>query len=226
MADINIDPYRIAEEKGNQKRKQIFLIFGGIALLIIAYFGLRKLDLIPDFRSWFKKKEIKIDETPLIILRIRELAEMTTVTAMDEVVVSKFRQDDDNIVKALWENPSLDPNNNRLTLIVAGKIKSGIDLKLLQTSDIKVSSDSISMFLPQAQLLDVIVNPSDVKVFIEKGNWTNNEFLALTNKGKEKIKIRAHQQKIIERANLKAKAVMESLLRNLGFKTILIYSKK
>jgi Protein of unknown function (DUF4230) len=225
MADINIDPYRISEEKGDNNRKQIFIILGGIALLIVTYFTLRQLDIIPDIKSWFTKKEIKIDETPLIILRIRELAEMTTVTAMDEVVVTKFRQDDDNIVKALWENPSLNPNSNRLTLIIAGKIKSGIDLKLLQSSDIKTNSDSITMYLPKARLLDVIVNPSDVKVFIEKGNWTNSEVLVLTNKGKEKIKFRAYQQKIIERADLKAKAVMESLLRNLGFKTILIYSK-
>jgi hypothetical protein len=225
--EIKINPAFINNHLVRKSKGNKFLIIGATALLIfLGILGLQQIDVIPKFGDWFKTKPLTIDQTPLIVQHVRELAEFTSITSEDEVVVNEFKKEDKNIVVALWENPSMDPNHKKLTLVVKGKIRVGMDLKEINPKDIRTNGDTIYMNLPAVKLLDVIVNPSDVKVFREKGKWSNEEVRQLTLKGKKKIEERAAKHKILARAEKKGKAVMESLLRNLGYKTIYVFVKK
>ena len=203
-----------------------YLVF--IAALIAIWFLLGKLNILPSFRDIFSSKAIQIDETPILIKEIRELAELTTMASFDEVVVDSVKADPATLaiktITGLSLNP-LSPGYDQLVLICKGKVTAGTNLSLLSPNDIYREKDSVSMGLAPAVILDVIINPSDVETFIEKGEWPTDAFEKVKMKAKEKMKQRAISEDILGKANARSRLLMENFLRQSGFTKVHVYTK-
>ena len=87
----------------------------------------------------------------------------------------------------------------RLTIIVQGEVKYGIDLTSKNYS-VTSNKDSIWVTLPEPKILDVIVTPSKTEIFQEQGNWSDHTRRKLEAKAKYRI------QKNAEAISLKKKA--------------------
>jgi hypothetical protein len=74
--------------------------------------------------------------------------------------------------------------------------------------------------LPKAQIIDAIVNPSDFETFVERGNWSEAEVRLVKMKAYRKMVEHALQQNILQKADAKAKAIMEDFLGNLNFRHV------
>ena len=61
-----------------------------ISAILLIWFLLGKMNLIPSFSDIFSSKAVRIDETPILIKDIKELAELTTMVSLDEVVVDSI----------------------------------------------------------------------------------------------------------------------------------------
>jgi hypothetical protein len=200
-------------------RKRLIVIAIGVTLLWLFI----KLGILPSPRNIFYSKPVIIDETPILIKEIRSVGQLITATFYDEVVVdslqttkaSRFISSINKLV------PLLPPADKKLVLIARGKILAGTDLKLLGDSSVRTSADTVWLTLPKTKILDIIMNPSDFETFEEKGDWSPAAVTAVKLKAREKMIDRAFEQGIIEKANSKAKAVMEDFVRASGFKVIL-----
>lgn len=203
-----------------------YLVF--MAALIAIWFLLGKLNILPSFRNIFSSKAIQIDETPILIKEIRELAELTTMAAFDEVVVDSVKADPATLaiktITGLSLNP-LSPGYDQLVLICKGKVTAGTNLSLLSPTDIYREKDSVSIGLTPAVILDVIINPSDVETFIEKGEWQTDAFEKVKMRAKEKMKQRAISEDILGKANARSRLLMENFLRQSGFTKVHVYTK-
>ncbi len=146
--------------------------------------------------------ELKIADTPIHIESIKTIAEISTVSYKDEVVI--------DTVEYYGEFTSvLDPDEwmrvinrgikRRLTIIVQGEVKYGIDLTSKNYS-VTSNKDSIWVTLPEPKILDVIVTPSKTEIFQEQGNWSDHTRRKLEAKAKYRI------QKNAEAISLKKKA--------------------
>lgn len=69
-------------------------------------------------------------------------------------------------------------------------------------------------------ILDAIINPSDVETFEEKGKWSAEDVTSVKMKARNKIIERALQHNILQKADLKAKNVMENFLLSSGYKKV------
>lgn len=169
------------------------------------------MDWLP---SWdlFSSKPVTIDDTPILVKEIRSLGQVITATYHDEVVV-------DSTIKHPF--PQLPVTDDKLVIIARGKVLAGMDLKLLADSSITVSGDTVWMLLPQTKILDVIINPGDYETFQEKGKWSPEAVTAVKLSAKGKITANAYNKNIIDKANSKAKAVLEDFLHAAGFKIVL-----
>jgi hypothetical protein len=204
-----------------QKALQKYLVIAAVALMIIFLF--QKINWLPSFKNIFKSQPVLIEETPIIITEINSLAQLITITFTDEIVM--------DTAKIGNGMPSLLPTNigtmlvpgmDRLVIIGRGKVLVGTNLKDIQEKDIQVTGDSIHVLLPHAKILQTIMNPSDFETFDEKGNWSEDAVTALKIKIRNEMNRHAIQQNVLQRADERCKKIIETFLRNAGFKKVAI----
>jgi Protein of unknown function (DUF4230) len=202
-----------------RKALQKYLVIAAVALMII--FLLQKINWLPSFKNIFKSQPILIEETPIIITEINALAQLITITFTDEIVM--------DTAKIGNGMPSLLPTNigtmlvpglDRLVLIGRGKVLVGTNLKNIQEKDIHVTGDSIHVLLPHAKILQTIMNPSNFETFDEKGNWNEDAVTALKIKIRNEMNRHAVQQNVLQKADARCKNIIETFLRNAGFKKV------
>lgn len=196
------------------------LIF--LLLCLLLYWFMARMHWLPSLKSWFGASPVLIEETPLLIAEIKEIAQLMTIEASDEVAVSSYRRAEAGSAKKLleWISPIPTVQLDRMVLVVQGKVYAGTDLSRLDSAAVYTSGDSISVRIPRATILDVVVNPSGTDVFIEEGKWTQAELSQLAVKAKEKLKSRALEKGLINKADQQALLVMHQFLELLGFKRI------
>ncbi len=107
-----------------------------------------------------------------------------------------------------------------MVLVVKGSVIGGVDLQKLSPDDVYVFEDSISLLLPNAEILDVIVNPSGTETFLEKGKWTAEEATQVKLRARDKIIQQALELNALQKADEKSKKTIETLLLNAGFSKI------
>ena len=159
--------------------------------------------------------ELTIDNTPIHIESIKTIAEISTVSYKDEVVI--------DTVEYYGEFTSvLDPDEwmrvlnrgikRRLTLIIQGEVTYGIDLTNKNYSVVS-NKDSIWVTLPQPKILDVIISPSKNEVFQEQGSWSDNTRRKLEVKAKFMIQKNADAISLQKKAKENTIRLFKKLIR-------------
>ena len=194
------------------------------ALIILLFFF--KTGWIQSLKNIFKEQPVVIDNTPILIKEINELAQLCTITIYDEVVVDSSVIQPKSAVEMLLPDFSkfsgLPVKGKRIVLIGKGSVTAGTDLKKLQPQHFFITGDSISLTLPKTEILDAIINPSGFETFDEMGEWTSEAVTAVKIKARNRMTERALQQKILEKAGAKSVTLMENFLRSAGFKKITV----
>lgn len=205
--------------------RRLSLVLLLVTILLAAIFLLQRYTTLPSLKDLFSEQPVTIDQSPLLVKQIKEMAQLMTIEFYDEVVVDSSK----NGVRLLSPGgglfpipPLMLPGSASLVLVVKGRVLAGIDLQQVREQNIQTFKDSIFIQLPQAQILDVIINPSGVETFAEKGNWTPKEVTAVKLKARQKMITDAHEQNVLQRANEKAKSVVENLLRSSGFEKVTV----
>ena len=121
------------------------------------------------------KQALTIQDTPVIITKIRSLGELTTACYYDEMVLSRTKPNalSSTALGSLAEGLGKDVDDH-LVLIAKGTVRAGVDLMDMTEEDVRFVGDTAFIRLPAPQYLDVIVNPSDFEVFAETGKWTHD----------------------------------------------------
>ncbi|MBX3254185.1 MAG: DUF4230 domain-containing protein [Chitinophagaceae bacterium] len=193
------------------------------ALLILLFF---KAGWLGSLNNIFKAQPVVIDNTPILIKEINELAQLCTITVYDEVVVDSTVIQPKSAVEMILPDFSkfsgLPVTGKRIVVIGKGKVVAGTDLKKLEPRHFFIGKDSISLTLPKAEILDAIINPSGFETFDELGNWSSEAVTAVKIKARNKMVERALQQKILEKAAERSSMLMENFLRSAGFKKITV----
>jgi Protein of unknown function (DUF4230) len=202
------------------KIKKILIAILCIVLLLAL---LMRINILPSLGNIFYRQPLMIDDTKILIKEIRPLAQLTTITAYDEVVMDSVKYKKPGLTDKLLHMAMPVPvnsNYDELVIIARGRVIAGSDLNNLATNDVFVQKDSASLILPIATVLDVIINPSDFETFSEKGDWESEEVSFVKESARNIIKNRALRQGILEKANLQAVITMRNFLLALGFKKI------
>jgi Protein of unknown function (DUF4230) len=200
-----------------------------VLLLVMAWLLLRLFNIVPSFGNLFRSQPVLIEDSPILIKEIKPLAELTTIISYDEVVVDSVKVTDKNVKLELFNQilpaPLLPNVIPRIVIIGKGKVIAGIDLKAMPDSNIVIRKDSVHLVLPDARILDVIINPSDFETFDEDGDWSAAEVQAIKSRAKDKLLQRALNRQILQKANAKGKAVMENFLRSVGYKKVTVVQR-
>lgn len=188
--------------------KKIFLF---LLVVIAGWWLLGKLNIVPSMGNLFIPKPVLIDKTAVLIKEIKPLSQLITVSAYDEIVVDSTVLIPGAGVLSLVLPPAVYINKS---VVIIGKTIThvGIDMEKLTPADMRITEDSIYLSLPNAQILDVILNPSDVEIFIEKGEWDNKTIATLKSRIGQLAARQAIQKGLLAESEKKAVEIMTQFL--------------
>ena len=148
------------------------------------------------------KQPLTIDDTPVIVTKIRSLGQLTTACYYDEMVLTRSKQNSFSAspLGSLARDGFGKDVDDHLVLIAKGTVRAGVDLLEMGPEDIRFSGDTVYVRLPAPQYLDIIVNPSDFEVFAESGKWAHEEVTKLQDTARQRLIMEA------DHAGLKRKA--------------------
>lgn len=160
-----------------------------------------------------------------LITKIREIKELQTASFIEERVIIKEKE---RGIPGLSNFLGLDKKEtftDKIVLIVKGTANAGIDLSALSETDIFVRNDSLFCQLPQYTILETIINPNEIEVYSESGDWSQNEINQIILEAKDSIKQNAIAQKIVETAKNNGEKQLANLFEVAGYSTI-VFSYK
>jgi hypothetical protein len=165
-----------------------------------------------------EKRPLTIDDTPVIVTKIRSLGELTTACYYDEMVLSRTKENafSSSALGSLAEGLGKDVDDH-LVLIAKGTVRAGLDLMDMSEEDVRFVGDTAYIRLPAPQYLDVIVNPSDFEVFAETGKWTHEEITGLQEKARTRLLMGADHYGLKSRAYAGAMDAVTELLVASGY---------
>jgi hypothetical protein len=205
-------------------RKIVFVVL----LLIGGWWLLGKMDVLPSIGEIFRPKEVEIDQTPVIIQKIKPLAQLITITAYTEVAADTSRKT--TIGERLRDvfNPftlGVQTTNN---LIIVGNavIHAGVNLQKLTPEQLYISRDSVHLNLPPAEILDVIVNPSGTDIFLEEGKWDNKAIIALKGEIRRRAVEEVTRRGVLYQAEERARVVLQNFFLAAGFQKVVIEKRR
>jgi hypothetical protein len=195
-----------------------------IIIVVISIWLLNQLNILPKFLSWFKGKPLLIENTALVVEKIKDLQQIVTVASSGEVAVYEQTPAGGTLIgNVMQSNVNYgDLYTKKLGIIIKGYLHAGVDFSKLKKEDITVQNDSVAIKLPPAEILTAIVNPSDTEIFIEQGSWSLDDVNKAKQKGRDALINKATEKGIFSKANERATIVVSQLLKNFGFKKVAV----
>jgi len=180
-----------------------------LAILLLLYGPLAKIGLLPSLSSLLRGGAPKIEDTPVIIQQIKNIAQMFTQTFYDEYVY------DTGVMRTPLFN-----QDKRLIFIAKGEVISGFDLSELSEKSIIRRGKSIVDKLPPARILDVVINPSGFETFIEQGEITFEESKKFHEDARRIFDRNARDKGILKNSAEQGRQMLEKFFRLLGFDSV------
>ena len=199
----------------------VIVIVAAVATALFIYTGKGS-----DWSLDFFGGDVKIDKTENVVEEIRKISELTTVCYYKEVVIKDKKTEPTmfNTFKRAMKMGG-DSCTYEVVLIARGKIRAGFNFEKISEGDISVDSETLTINVPCAEVLDVIVNPSDYEVYTEEGEWSHEEIKKVQEKTADKIRQDALNDGIIEKANRYGMEKLKSVFKPMGFKNVVINIK-
>ena len=166
-----------------------------------------------------EKRSLSIDDTPVIITKIRSLGELTTACYYDEMVLSRTKQNafSSSALGSLARDGLGKDVDDHLVIIAKGTVRAGVDLMDMTEEDIRFVGDTAYIRLPAPQYLDVIVNPSGFEVFAESGKWSHEEVTGLQDTARQRLLMGADHYGLKSKAYAGAMDAVTDLLAASGY---------
>jgi len=191
------------------------ILFGILLFAAFAHFAGRS-SLWNHLTSVLTGRTTSIDTSaPAVVERIRKLSRLETV------VYSL-----DKIVEGDREFPVLPSflTGDKLLLIAHGEVIAGIDLSQLQSSDVTVRGDTVSIHIPAPQVLSTRIDNQRTRVYSRLTGLLvppdPNLESVVRQAAEQQITQAAIADGILDKARQNAQASITALLYGLGFHTV------
>lgn len=173
-----------------------------IALVLVAIFVYRFLK-----SKSLSLNEVEEFETSITVQEVKQISELSTASYYGETALKRN--------KGFF-------GRQEIVVVSSGKVRAGFDLSGLTENDFRCEGDTLYLDLPEAEILDVIVNPSDTKIFTCKGDWSQEEVNALVSEARRKIEQDAINHGVLKLANDKAVEKLGKVFQSFGFEEVRI----
>lgn len=160
--------------------------------------------------------EEKISDTPIHIEAIKTIAEISTVSYRDEVVMDsleRYKKELSIYNPKRWAREYSKNVKRRLTLIVRGEVIYGLDLSNGNFKIVNDNPDTLWLKLPKTKILEIAVSPSQTEIFQEQGKWSDYARQVMEKKAMKQLKQNSINLKLDEKAQENAEKLFRKLIK-------------
>ncbi len=176
--------------------------------------------LLPSIKGVFKEKEIQLKETVLILEDVKSIAQFFTATAYEDIAIDTTKQIAKSTIMSVFSAAKTEPS--RFVILAKGKCMAGTDLSNIKTEDIVVKDSCASITIPKPKILSTIVNPSDFEIYIDDGNWSNEEVKGIKVTAIKRIEQLAISDELLKKASERTKLLLTQFFKSIGFKQVTV----
>ena len=187
----------------------VTLLLAGIVILaaIWLYRGIEKTEIGIEVND-------RIDITPELIQKIKDIGEWEFLSVTDEQLVDTTRRgifSDDHLVRIYY-----------------GTMRLGINMRQVEPGWLKADGDSIVVTLPPIQLLDRdFIDEARTRSFHESGSWTAKDREALFLKARRQMLRHGMTKQNIAEALKNGEALFRQMMHAMGFNHVsILWSKE
>jgi hypothetical protein len=213
----------VREPAGGRWGRRLLLLVGTIGLVIALVFGLKAADLWPQLRNPFATETT--DRTgPVLLQSIQNLSQYVAAEGDFQVLVD------------LQENKRFIPDfiyNERTLFVGVGSVDAYVDFSAINDGAIVVSPDgrSVEITLPAPQLEKPSIDNDRSYVFAQERGLANrlgnlfgsaDQNQQLYQLAEQKIAQAAAESELRERAERNTRAMLESLIKGLGYERVTV----
>lgn len=191
------------------KYKIVALVVVAAILIGVAYWFTRGVEQ----STLTVETDKTIDITPEQIQSIKAIGEWEFLSVSDEEMV-------DTIRKGIF-------SDDHLVRIYYGTLRIGINMHQVSPGWLKASGDSVTVILPNVGLLDKdFIDEARTKSFYESGRWSAADREALYKRAYQKMLKACLTESNLQSAENNADTQMRSMMKSMGFKTVIVRFEK
>lgn len=212
----------VREPAGSRWGRRLLVLVGTVGVIVALVFGLKAVNLWPDLRNPFATE--KTDKSgPVLLQSVQDLSRYVAAEGNFQVLVD------------LQENKKFIPDvlfNERTLFVGVGSVDAYVDFASLGDGAITVSPDgkTVDIKLPEPQLEKPSLDTDKSYVFAQDRGLVNrigdlvgndpNKQQQLYQLAEDKIAAAANDSELRERAKKNTQAMLESLMKGLGYERV------
>jgi hypothetical protein len=188
----------------------LVIVVLGVALGVgLARYG----SLLPIVGPLLAEKPPRTTTGPVVVEGIQELDQLATVRWTGSVPVT--RETGGDVLDRLF-------NGERVLVIATGEVEAGVDLGDMGKDDVSVNGDTVTIDLPEPQILSASLDEEKTSVYDRDFSPLNvhpdDDLVEEARlQAVEKIRVAARDNKILETAERNAEDSVRAFVTSLGF---------
>lgn len=178
----------------------------------------------------FRPKEeiLEIDKTANVVTEIRKIAELTTACYYEDVILKEKKSSETiggKVINSVSkkEKPIVE---DHIVIVASGNVRAGFNLSKLTEKDVVVEDSVLTVTLPKAEVLEIIVNPSDYDVYIEDGKWSHEQVTKVEDQAMTQIRKDAIDDGLLQHAEELGVSKLTELFKTFGFSSVVVKVRK
>ena len=185
-----------------------------VALAVALGIGLASYgQSLPVVGALLGEKPTRTTTGPVVVEGIRDLDQLATVRWTESVPVTSEKGGD------IWERVF---NGEKVLLIATGNVEAGVDLGDIQEDDVRVAGETVTIDLPQPEILSASLDEKATRVYdrdLSPLNFRPDDDLVQKARLRavEKIEAAARENEILETADQNAQNSIGAFVTTLGF---------
>ena len=227
--------------------KSIKRIITLVLILAVICAGLYAGYKFTNFFDFLKRKPLTIEKTANVVEEVKKIGEFTTACYYEEMALQDSYTDTSEFlnkaVTLYLDGYTLGLNHknnkkaakkvanaigkkkNEIILIGKGRVRAGFDLAKIGEDDLIVRGDTLELALPQPEVFDIIMNPSDFTTEYEKGTWSHELLKPVKERAKVELEQNAIDYGILQKAEENGLKRLTALFKTFGFSTVTLSVK-
>ena len=206
-------------KKGGGFRTTLVLASVIVLVSVALGVGIGRFDFMeqaPILGPLLREQPARTEAGPVVVEGVRELDQLATVRWTESVIVT--RENGGNALDRLF-------SGEKVLVVAVGEVEAGVDLAKLGEDDVVVSGDSVTIRLPEAEILSVGLDEGETRVFdrdFSPLNLRPDDDLVeeARARAEEKVEGAARENGILESAERNAEDSIRAFVETLGFREV------
>jgi hypothetical protein len=181
--------------------------------------GISRFDFVqavPVLGGLLEERPARTTTGPVVVEGVRELDQLATVRWTESVPVT--RQSGGDVLERLF-------SGEEVLLIATGEVEAGVDLSEIGEDDVSVEGDTVTMRLPEPEILSSSLDEEKTRVYDRDFSPLNvhpNDELVEEARARalEKVEAAARENGILKTAETNAQDSIRAFVTTLGFRDV------